>query len=442
MMSNAKDKKQESVSKPLMLYFLIVCIIVGVFAMVCSAICYGIVHLSNQEEKNYIANIEELSPKAIAIVPGTAVQEGVITAKAKDRLLAAIELYEKGLVRKIVVSGDVEETPSMSQYLMAKGVAYGDIGSDEHGVDTYDTLARVQEKYGDKTYYFCTQELYVERAQYLMNQIGLDGSVICVDTMYYSDAGKSMLREYFAATKAVTDSIIYGGKPKKTITERDFIDVPQYEKDPHVVHASELETPEDYHVVDVNPKDDYDVDKAVQYATTYALEHNPEYPMFEQNCTNFVSQCLVAGGIAMNGGDECSYDRRYVIGDDEQDWYSFRSKQKQEDGFFHYSTTSNFINTNAFIDYFTKVKGYELSIYKNDYQGKLACHKEMASGDVLIFFGENGEVVHLGLVTGIGQSNAYYCSNTNNRRDYGAFRTNEKDYAQFGIMHMSGKLPN
>lgn len=436
------ERKEIASQKPLFFYFLIVCLVICVAALLLSAICYSIVNIQGAQEKIYIVNSDNLESADAAIVPGTAVYEGSISAKAKDRLLTAIELYERGLVNQIIVSGDVEETKPMTKYLMAKGVSKEDIASDEHGVDTYETLARIKEKYGKKSYYYCTQELYLNRATYLMKRQGIDGLVVCVDTMYYSDAGKSMLREYFAATKAVTDSIIYGGNPKTSITEMDFIDVPQYKEDSHVVHASELETPEDYHVVDVNPKDDYDVGKAVQYATTYALEHNPEYPMFEQNCTNFVSQCLVAGGIAMNGGDECSYDRRYVIGDDEQDWYSFRSKQKQADGFFHYSTTSNFINTNAFIDYFTKVKGYELSIYKNDYQGKLACHKEMASGDVLIFFGENGEVVHLGLVTGIGQSNAYYCSNTNNRRDYGAFRTNEKDYAQFGIMHMSGKHPN
>lgn len=441
-MSNAKDKKQESVSKPLMLYFLIVCIIVGVFAMVCSAICYGIVHLSNQEEKNYIANIEELSPKAIAIVPGTAVQEGVITAKAKDRLLAAIELYEKGLVRKIVVSGDVEETPSMSQYLMAKGVAYGDIGSDEHGVDTYDTLARVQEKYGDKTYYFCTQELYVERAQYLMNQIGLDGSVICVDTMYYNEAGKSLLREYFAATKAVLDPLIYRNKPKKSIKERDFIEVPPFEENPHVIYADEVERPDDYQVTDINPKDNYDVKKAVEYACRYALDHNPEYPVFEENCTNFVSQCLVAGGISMQGEKSTSKEKRYTIADGKKDWYSISSDEEGKGGSLHYSTTNNFINTNAFIEYFTKESGYELSVYPNDRKGKLACLNDISSGDVLIFFGEDGEVLHIGLVTGIGKKNVYYCGNTNDRRDYGAFKTSQKEYAQFGILHMSGKEPN
>ena len=434
--------KKQVVRKPLIIYFLIVCVLICLVVFIVSIVCFGIVSAHRPQEKIHIEKIDGIVSKDVAIVPGTTVYEGNISAKAKDRLLAAIELYEKDLVNQIIVSGDVEETKPMTKYLMAKGVSKDDIASDEHGIDTYETLARIKEKYGEQTYYFCTQEIYVNRAVYLMEKLGMDGLVVCVDTMYYSEVGKSMLREYFAATKAVIDPIIYGGNPQKSVKERDFINVPQYEKDPHVIHASELGTPEDYRVVDMNPSDNYDVEKAVKYATTYALEHNPEYPVFEQNCTNFVSQCLVAGGISMQGEDNPSDNKRYVIKKGKQEWYSFHTDQKKEDGFFHYNTTTNFINTNAFIKYFTEERGYELTIYNNDHQGKLACHKDIASGDVLIFFGEDGDVVHVGLITGIGESNAYYCSNTNNRRDYGAFRTSEKEYAQFGLMHMSGKLPN
>ena len=435
-------EKEKSVGKPLILYFLIVCLLIAIVGFSLSVICYGVVHAGREEERLFIGSTTELSVRDVAIVPGTAVYEGVITAKAKDRLLAALELYQMGLVNYIVVSGDVEETTSMTQYLMASGVPSGDIGSDEHGVDTYETLARTKEKLGALTYYFCTQELYVERAQYLMDKLEMDGVVVCVDTMYYNEAGKSAFREYFAATKAVLDPVLHGGKPKKSVQDRDFIEVSQFEENSHVIHADEVEAPEDYRVVDVNPKDNYDVNKAVEYATTYALENNPEYPAFEENCTNFVSQCLVAGGIAMEGTGESKEDVRYVIGGDKQEWYSYSTKEVGQDGYPCYSTTTNFINTNAFIEYFTKQQGYELSVYQNNRQGKLDCLREIASGDVLIFFGEDGEVVHIGLVTGIGEWNAYYCGNTNDRKDYGVFRMNEEEYTQFGIMHMSGKLPD
>ncbi|SFB92674.1 Putative amidase domain-containing protein [Bacillus sp. OV322] len=45
----------------------------------------------------------------------------------------------------------------------------------------------------------------------------------------------------------------------------------------------------------------YDRLKAVQYAERWWNEFNPAYPRFNDDCTNFISQCLHAGGIPMWG---------------------------------------------------------------------------------------------------------------------------------------------
>ena len=41
--------------------------------------------------------------------------------------------------------------------------------------------------------------------------------------------------------------------------------------------------------------------RAVQYAETWWNSFNPNYPQFTDDCTNFISQCLYAGGIPMWG---------------------------------------------------------------------------------------------------------------------------------------------
>lgn len=431
-------EKEISVRKPLILYFLIVCMMLAVAILLLSAICYGIVTIQGEGERNYIDRMDELSKKDVAIVPGTAVYEGSLTAKARDRLLAAIQLYENGLVNQIVVSGDVTEATAMTRYLMLKEIPSEAILTDEHGIDTYDTLARVKEKLGEKSYYFCTQELYENRAQYLMEQMDVEGLVVCVDLMYYNDAGKSRIREYFAATKAVAEGILYLGKPKKSITDIDFITVAEPEENPHLVYADELETPEGYQIVDVNPSDSYDVAAAVEYARTYALEVNPQYPEFEENCTNYVSQCLLAGGMEQSGKGEISDSKRWNISGKGTDWYSV-SEISDEDGLRHYSTSSNFINTDAFIQYFTKERGYGFTVYNNDYEGRLQCLSEVASGDVLILYSEDGTVAHVGIISGISENNVFFCANTTDHLDYGMFKISGKKYAQFGILHMSGK---
>lgn len=53
--------------------------------------------------------------------------------------------------------------------------------------------------------------------------------------------------------------------------------------------------------------------EAVAYAINYALNPNPKYRYFELiddnggDCTNFVSQCLFAGGAKMNHGNNWSW---------------------------------------------------------------------------------------------------------------------------------------
>ncbi len=44
----------------------------------------------------------------------------------------------------------------------------------------------------------------------------------------------------------------------------------------------------------------WDKQKAAAYAETYAINENKSWPYFSNDCANFVSQCLKAGGVAMD----------------------------------------------------------------------------------------------------------------------------------------------
>ncbi len=65
----------------------------------------------------------------------------------------------------------------MTRYLIKKGIPEECLASDPYGVDTYDTIVRTKEKIGNESFYFCTQELYSSRARYLMDRLGLEGTV-------------------------------------------------------------------------------------------------------------------------------------------------------------------------------------------------------------------------------------------------------------------------
>lgn len=45
----------------------------------------------------------------------------------------------------------------------------------------------------------------------------------------------------------------------------------------------------------------YDRREAVRYAERWWNSHNPDFRVFEDDCTNYISQCLLAGGAPMRG---------------------------------------------------------------------------------------------------------------------------------------------
>lgn len=445
-MKDKEKKEKKNRIKIKKKHILITFVILILCAIATPFICHAIVQNVGGTDFLYIDTEEGVTgwdKKDAAIVPCAAVSGGLPLSKGKDRCNAAIELYEQGLINEIIVSGStVDEVEGMAQYLMINGIPKEVISLDSFGVDTYETISRTKEKFQLESYYFCTQEMYAGRARYLMSQMDMNGQVICVDTMYYSVTGENMVREFLAATKAVAEPIIYGGNTKISIKEKDFVQTPELRAElvatgTHVA-VEDLEPPKDAYVVDSNPDDEYDVEKAVTYARKYALEANPQYPMFEQNCTNFVSQCLVEGGIIEEGLDEVSDSERYVISDGSSDWFS-ESALDEETGRMYYSTCSNFINTDKFIEYFTEERGYKFSIYNNDYDGKVRCYNEIKAGDVFIFYDEDNTVAHIGLITGIGDMNVYYCGNSNAKKDYSVFSTNDRIYPKIGVLHMSEK---
>lgn len=431
VMWNGMKKQKKKIRK----IFLAVAVCLIVLLLV-PVLCYSIVCLGKGGKASYIQQVDSMAVRDAAIVPGTSGLDGAITGKAKDRLQAAIDLYDAGVVYQIIVSGDAKEGRTMTQYLMRKGIPAEALAADAYGVDTYDTIARVKEKYGEQSYYFCTQKLYSNRAGYLMKRIGLDGTVVCVDTMHYAKVVKNTLREFFAATKAVGETLVRRGKAKTTIEIEDFATVEEPVQNPHFVYADELETPEDCMVSDVAPDDGYDVVSAVGYAKTYALVRNSDYGQFEENCTNFVSQCLVAGGISMQGDGRISGKKRWNVSGSKDAWYS-KTELCDSDGLQHYAASRTFVNTEAFLMYFTEVLGYRISTYDNERSGVEKCYEEAAAGDVLILYKEDGNVAHLGLISGMGDEHVYYCGNTSDRRDFSVRNINPDTYVKIGILHMS-----
>lgn len=57
-----------------------------------------------------------------------------------------------------------------------------------------------------------------------------------------------------------------------------------------------------------DPSSTYDRNAAIDYAKKWAYKSNPNFPSFDGDCANFISQCLLAGGFEMNGDWYCNPD--------------------------------------------------------------------------------------------------------------------------------------
>lgn len=185
-------------------------------------------------------------------------------------------------------------------------------------------------------------------------------------------------------------------------------------------------------------KFDYDAQSAVDYALKHAKERNLDYPEYDKNCTNFVSQCLVAGGMTMNEGPPPDEKSRIKHVDDKDKWYCY-SSQFAENKPPNHSLSLPFVNTMAFIEYWVDYRGAMLNKYSNTFDGRDELLLTVEKGDVFLLYDENGDAVHIGLITDVKSNDAFFCANTIDHFELSVCNINSAVYPELGILSVSRK---
>ena len=88
----------------------------------------------------------------------------------------------------------------------------------------------------------------------------------------------------------------------------------------------------------------YDGEEAAEYAQKYALNENPNYDSYSADCTNFVSQCLYAGGLRHQGSIDFS-KVSFGVNNEKSRWYHEKFTYLTKSFFVWYLKTDYKVST-------------------------------------------------------------------------------------------------
>jgi SanA protein len=173
----------------------------------------------------------EAPVQRVAIIFGAGLRrDGTPTAMLRDRVLTGADLYFRGRVEKLLMSGDnrfvdYNEPESMRQFALSLGVPDEAIVLDYAGRRTYDTCYRARAIFGVKNALLVTQDFHLPRALFLCHMLGLEVSGVQAANCYWNGSPFVWnVREQFATIAAFLDLYVSSPSPVLGDPEPLFVD--------------------------------------------------------------------------------------------------------------------------------------------------------------------------------------------------------------------------
>ncbi|HET8859680.1 SanA/YdcF family protein [Marivirga sp.] len=183
--------------------------------LVISAIVFAIfsnVFIISKTSKYIFEDIDEIPSKEIALVLGTSKRNvnGEANSFFDHRIDAAAELYHKGKVKGLLLSGDnrtryYNEPRDMRKALIKKGVPENVISIDTAGLRTIESVARCKEVFNHQDVTIITQEFHAFRALYISQYYKMDAIAFSAEEVPVYSSARVTIREFFARPKALLD---------------------------------------------------------------------------------------------------------------------------------------------------------------------------------------------------------------------------------------------
>lgn len=178
----------------------------------------GYVSLSTKER--IYTEVAQVPEQPIALLLGTAkYYQGLPNLYYEYRIRAAVELFESGKVRAILVSGDnseknYNEPQEMKDDLIARGIPDEYITLDYAGFRTLDSIVRAKAIFGQSSLIVISQEFHCQRAIFIANNSGMTAFGYVAETVPLRWGFKVRSREILARFVAFLDVKILNRQPK------------------------------------------------------------------------------------------------------------------------------------------------------------------------------------------------------------------------------------
>jgi vancomycin permeability regulator SanA len=181
-----------------------------------------------QMSVNGIKQADELPETDVALVFGAAVWNGKPSPYLQARLNVAADLYHRGKIKVVIVSGSVDdyynEPKAMKEALVAAGVPEQRIVTDEGGVDTYSSCSRAHDVFGVRQVVAITQSYHLPRAIATCDIVGIQALGVGDDSVPKDSTWNSyVFRELPGDVKLMIDWI--RGRKDADLTPSDAVQI-------------------------------------------------------------------------------------------------------------------------------------------------------------------------------------------------------------------------
>lgn len=169
---------------------------------------------------------DELDNVSCILVLGAGIRGNRPSPMLEDRLKVAIELYNAGVSKKIIVSGDhqndsYDEVGVMKNYLIENNVLEEDIVVDDYGISTYDSIYRLGPIFNVGRVAVVSQKYHLYRSIYIANKLDYNVYGVSASSRIYTKQFNREIREFLARIKDYIKVII--NPQSKYLGETKFI---------------------------------------------------------------------------------------------------------------------------------------------------------------------------------------------------------------------------